>query len=32
MMAFFSANELQSEAFVRTCLFIVSIFYIVLSY
>lgn len=32
MMAFFSVNNLQSEALVCTILFIISIFYIVLSY
>ena len=32
MMAFFSIKELQAEAFVCTFIFIVSIFYIVLSY
>lgn len=32
MMAFFSTNNLQSEALVCTILFIVSIFYIVLTY
>ena len=32
MMAFFSVNDLQAEAFVCTGIFIFSIFYIVLTY
>ena len=32
MMAYFSIKELQAEAFVCTIVFIISIFYIVLSY